>query len=139
MSQNSSFRSLAGRASLLCVLALGTQASWAQNTPSLKEIQAQAPTQQEQSLAALLDAKDYAAVLKLSNPLTKKGSAVGQFYEGQLALNGWGVKEDKAKGVKLIMQAAAGGLARAQMVAGLALLQDRPGFAKNDELAIKHL
>lgn len=135
----STFRSAAGCAVFLCALGLSGHASWAQNAPSLKEIQAQASAQQDQSLAALLDAKDYAAVQKLSSPLTKKGSAVGQLYEGQLALNGWGVKEDRAKGVKLIMQAAAGGLARAQMLAGIALLQDTPGFAKNDELAIKYL
>lgn len=49
--------------------------------------------------------QQYTSARFILEPLAKKGDACAQYYMGLLYISGHGVKEDKAKGLELIMKA----------------------------------
>lgn len=125
----------------LWVLALWLCAglSWAQGVPSMQELLAQTPEQQDQTLTALYEARDYANVMKLATALGNQGSLVGASYMGFLYLTGQGVAKDSEKGVKLIKFAAESGNLRAQAMSGAAFAVGKMDLVRDRAQGMQYL
>lgn len=107
--------------------------------PSEEAVLAQTPEQQDQTLIALYDAKDYDNVVRLATALHAKGSAVGTYFLGSCTLLGQGVALDKAKGIELIKQAAQAADVRAQATLGSLFAAGRKEAGLDPALGLRYL
>lgn len=107
--------------------------------PTITEMLAMTPEQQDQTLSALQGKKKYADAMQLATGLDEKGSVVGTFYVGLLHSDGLGVAQNEKLGAQYWLKAATAGYHQAESSAGRGLLFGKWGFERDEALGVKYL